>query len=109
VPVTCWTNADAKCQRRYTIEPGFYYGAMYVSYAMTVAVAVSIWVAILVLNPEMDLDWQVGLIGAVMVLGAPLFYAPPEPAPVSKITWANMFLEYKGPSSGTEEQRQPEG
>ncbi|MBK8582320.1 MAG: DUF983 domain-containing protein [Flavobacteriales bacterium] len=92
-----------KCQRRYTIEPGFYYGAMYVSYAMTVAVAVSIWVAILVLNPEMDLDWQVGLIGAVMVLGAPLFYA------LSKITWANMFLEYKGPSSGTEEQRQPEG
>ena len=79
------------CHRRYTIEPGFYYGAMYVSYAMTVAVAVSMWVAILVLAPDMALDWQVGLIGSVMLLGAPLFYA------LSKITWANMFFEYKGP------------
>lgn len=87
------------CQRRYTIEPGFYFGAMYVSYAMTVAVAVSIWVAIMVLAPDMALHWQVAIIIGVIVLGGPMFYA------VSKIVWANMFFDYKGPveeGSGTD-------
>lgn len=81
-----------ECHRKYSIEPGFYYGAMYVSYAITVALAVSIWVAILVLAPDMALHWQVGLIATVIVLGAPLFYA------LSKIIWANMFFDYKGPT-----------
>ena len=66
---------------------------MYVSYAMTVAVAVSMWVAIMVLIPDMALHWQVGLISSVMILGAPLFYA------LSKIIWANMFFDYKGPAT----------
>lgn len=91
------------CQRKYSIEPGFYYGAMYVSYAMTVAVAVSIWMAILVLAPDMSLDRQVGLIATVIVLGAPLFYA------LSKITWANMFFDYKGPQAAEEQPGQAEG
>ena len=86
------------CHRKYSIEPGFYFGAMYVSYAMTVAVAVSIWVAILVLAPDMSLNWQVTIIGAVIVLGGPMYYA------LSKIIWANMFFEYKGPGPGKAEQ-----
>lgn len=81
------------CQRKYSIEPGFYFGAMYVSYAITVAVAVSIWVAILVLAPEMALHWQVALIGVVLVLGGPFFYA------LSKIIWANLFFSYQGPAT----------
>lgn len=80
------------CLRKYSIEPGFYFGAMYVSYAITVAVSVSIWVAILVLAPEMALHWQVALIGAVLVLGGPFFYA------LSKIIWANLFFTYQGPA-----------
>ncbi|MEO5583812.1 MAG: DUF983 domain-containing protein [Flavobacteriales bacterium] len=91
------------CQRKYSIEPGFYFGAMYVSYAITVAVAVSIWVAILVLSPDMDLHWQVALIGTVIFLGAPFFYA------LSKIMWANMFFDYKGPGAARQEPRQAEG
>jgi uncharacterized protein (DUF983 family) len=80
------------CEGRFSIEPGFYYGSMFVSYAITVAVAVSIWVAIWVLVPGMAPHWQVTLIGAVILLGGPSFYA------LSKITWANMFMHYKGPS-----------
>ena len=91
------------CQRKYSIEPGFYFGAMYVSYAITVAVAVSIWVAIQVLAPDRALHWQIGLIGMVLFLGAPLFYA------LSKITWANMFFEYKGPGVVKEKPGRSEG
>ena len=39
----------------------------------------------------MALHWQVGMIGAVIELGGPWFYA------ASKIIWANMFFDYQGP------------
>lgn len=39
-----------KCQQDFQIEPGFYYGSMYVSYGITIAITVSIFVAMTVLN-----------------------------------------------------------
>jgi hypothetical protein len=82
-----------RCGRRYSIEPGFYYGAMYVAYAIGVAVCVSTWVAIMVLRPDTGLLAQILSICGIMILGTPLFYA------LSKIIWANMFLPYKGSAS----------
>ena len=32
------------CKQDFEIEPGFYYGAMYVSYALTIAVTVAVFV-----------------------------------------------------------------
>ena len=81
-----------ECNGRYSIEPGFYYGAMYVSYALGVAIPATIWVAFLVLAPDAALHWQVGTIGAVMLLAGPYLYA------LSKIIWANMFLDFEDPS-----------
>lgn len=85
------------CKRKYSIEPGFYFGAMFVSYALGVALVMSIWVAFLVLAPDTEPHWQVGAIGVVMLLAGPYLYA------LSKIIWANMFFEYKGPTSGPAE------
>lgn len=82
-----------RCGRKYSIEPGFYYGAMYVAYAIGVATCVSMWVAITVLRPAMGVLGQILTISGVMILGTPLFYA------LSKIIWANMFLPYKGKAS----------
>ncbi|MEO7081438.1 MAG: hypothetical protein ABIY71_07920, partial [Flavobacteriales bacterium] len=81
----------SECNGRYTIEPGFYYGAMYVSYAMGTALAVSIWVAFLVLAPDAPLPWIIGVVSIVMIGVGPLFYA------LSKIIWANMFLDFENP------------
>ena len=39
-----------KCQQDFQIEPGFYYGSMYVSYGLTIAITVAIFVAMTVLN-----------------------------------------------------------
>ena len=80
-----------KCNGRYTIEPGFYYGAMYVSYALGVAIAVAVWVAFLVLAPDTAPHWIVGTLGVVMLLAGPYLYA------LSRIIWANMFLADRGP------------
>ena len=37
------------CGLRYEIEPGFFYGSMYVSYAFSVAIFLATWVGITVL------------------------------------------------------------
>lgn len=76
------------CGVKYEKEVGFYTGAMYVSYAIGVAVCVSVWVALMVLLPDLGIITQIMAIASVMLFGAPLFYA------LSKIIWANFFFHY---------------
>tara|TARA_B100001109_G_scaffold251662_1_gene246475 strand:+ start:8590 stop:8985 length:396 start_codon:yes stop_codon:yes gene_type:complete len=78
------------CDRRLSLEPGFYYGAMYVSYALGVAHVVTFWVASLVLGVEMEFWNFIILVGVFLLLLTPLYYA------LSKIIWANMFFNFKG-------------
>ncbi|MFN6115916.1 MAG: DUF983 domain-containing protein [Flavobacteriales bacterium] len=78
------------CHRKYLPEPGFYYGGMYVSYALAVAFFVTIYVAIQVLYPEAPLWLYATLsLGGLVVLG-PWMYA------LSKMIWANLFFKYTG-------------
>lgn len=82
------------CGRRLSIEPGFYYGAMYVSYALGVAHIVTFWVAKLILGFEMEFWNFIILVASILLLMSPLYYA------LSKIIWANLFLNYKGEENG---------
>jgi hypothetical protein len=81
-----------ECDGRYSIEPGFYYGAMYVSYGLGVAIAATVWVAFLVLAPKAEPHWIVGTVGAVLLLAGPYLYA------LSRIIWAHMFLDFENPT-----------
>ncbi len=76
------------CGLKYEREVGFYFGAMYVAYALAVALFVTCWVATTVLYPNyeaMTLVWIV--IGASLLTG-PILYA------LSKIIWINLFVHY---------------
>ena len=58
------------CDLKYSREPGFYFGAMFVSYALGVALFVTIWVATAVLYPEYSSELLLGIIiGAILILG----------------------------------------
>ncbi|MCC7502532.1 MAG: DUF983 domain-containing protein [Flavobacteriales bacterium] len=87
----------AVCHRRYSIEPGFYYGAMYVAYALAVAWSVTMYVAMAVLTPNASLMVQFASITIGLLLAGPLLYA------LSKITWANLFFSYRGVARTQEE------
>lgn len=77
------------CNLKYTREPGFYFGSMFVSYALGVALFITIWVAISVLHPGYSAELLLGLIiGSILILG-PYLYA------LSKIIWANLFFHYE--------------
>jgi hypothetical protein len=83
-------DACPVCQRKYTPEPGFYYGGMYVAYALAVATGTSIFVATLVLWPSASIAAKAGSVALGLVALGPWLYA------VSKTMWANLFMRYKG-------------
>lgn len=70
-------------------EPGFYTGAMYVSYAIQVAVIVGVVVLTNLLNIEAGIGWYFGwVIGLVIVL-IPWTYR------LSRSIWIHIFVQYE--------------
>ncbi|WP_047244971.1 DUF983 domain-containing protein [Maribacter thermophilus] len=77
-----------KCGLKYSIEPSFYTGSMYVSYAVGVAVAVAVYVLTLIFRLDLSIAGLFGLIVITLILTMPWIAA------VSKIIWANFFFKY---------------
>ncbi len=77
-----------KCNLKYSIEPSFYYGSMYVSYGVGVAVAVAVYVLTLIFGVDLSILGLFGLIVGVLVLAMPWIAA------ISKSIWANFFFQY---------------
>lgn len=77
-----------KCDLKYSIEPSFYTGSMYVSYAVGIAVAVAAYVLTLLFSLQLS-------IGALfIVIVTSLVLTMPWIAAVSKSIWANMFFKF---------------
>ncbi len=81
------------CGLKYSREPGFFYGAMYVSYALAVAVFVTLWTSMNLFFPWIESWAQIFIIIAVSLGLTPYLYA------LSKIIWANFFYKYDRYSS----------
>jgi uncharacterized protein (DUF983 family) len=74
------------CGQKYWIEPGFYYGAMYISYGLTVALSVAVFVAMTVLW-EFDIIWYLVLnFSAIFLLFPPIFR-------LSRSIWIHIFVK----------------
>jgi len=77
----------SNCGLKYMIEPSFFYGAMYVSYAITVAMAV----AVFVICQLFDLSLVASLISILVVL----ILANPFVMRVSRLLYINIFIRFK--------------
>lgn len=79
------------CGESFRREPGFYYGAMYVSYALTVALSVAVFVAMYTFATP-HWKWYL-LANAVTILVLfPLIFR------WSRAIWINFFVHYRTPS-----------
>jgi len=76
------------CGTKFKREPVFLYGAMYVSYAIGVALFVTAWLALAVLAPGVGVFGQATVVVGVLIVGSSYYYA------FSKIIWANIFCGY---------------
>jgi uncharacterized protein (DUF983 family) len=80
------------CGQETEIEPGFYYGTGYVSYALTVAFSVFTFVAwwVLIGIPVDDnrVFWWMGINAVLMILLQPYFMR------LSRTVWLSFFVKY---------------
>ncbi|PRP65929.1 DUF983 domain-containing protein [Nonlabens agnitus] len=77
-----------KCDLKYSIEPSFYTGSMYVCYAVGIAFAVATYVILLILGMADDPLTIFISIVCILALTFPYIGA------VSKSIWAHLFFKY---------------
>ena len=76
------------CGQKFEVEPGFYYGAMYVSYGVSIAYLVSVFVAMWVLYPDFTTTEYLVIAISTLLALTPLFFR------VSRAIWINFFVSY---------------
>ena len=76
------------CGLKFMVEPGFYYGAMYVSYGVSIAYLVSVYVAMLVLYADFSATEYLVLSIASLIVLTPYFFR------LSRLIWINMFIAF---------------
>lgn len=76
------------CGQKFNLEPGFYYGAMYVSYGIGVAWLSTIYIAMMVLYPETTIPQYllVGITSSILLI--PYFFR------LSRSIWIHLFVPY---------------
>lgn len=77
------------CQQSFEPEPSFYTGSMYVGYAFSVAIVVSVFVAFNVLFDDPSVSFMMFMAISLAVLFAPLNFR------LSRNIWLNLFVSYK--------------
>lgn len=85
------------CGEDFQREPGFYFGASYVSYGLTVAIWVAVYVALITFNAIglisytfSDNPWTFLIIGVVTLL-----ILLPAIFRLSRSLWISMFVKFK--------------
>jgi len=77
----------AHCNTNYIIEPSFFYGAMYVSYAVGIAFAVAAFViAFLIIG--------IGLLNTFIAIVVTMVVFLPVIIRLSRNIWINIFIKY---------------
>jgi uncharacterized protein (DUF983 family) len=76
------------CNHKYEIEGGFWQGAMYVSYAFTVALSVATFVLTYLIYPETGVWYHITIISLMSLVMAPITYR------MSRMIWMNLFSHY---------------
>ena len=82
---TCQTCEN--CSLSYELEIGFWYGSMYVSYAISVAVMLLFW-TLTSFFPLINIYNEILIIIIAILIVSPLNYH------VSRLIWINFFVKY---------------
>ncbi|MCX6181801.1 MAG: DUF983 domain-containing protein [Bacteroidetes bacterium] len=77
------------CDLKYDMEPGFFLGAMYVSYGLGIAVAFPSGFIFSQLFPDLKLYQVIGLVLIEIILLMPILYY------LSRSIWLNIFVAYR--------------
>ena len=83
-----------ECGQKYDMEPGFWYGTSYVSYALTVALSVATFVAWVVLigvsvkEGDTRIYWWLGINAVILIIAQPWLMR------ISRVLYIRFFVSY---------------
>lgn len=77
----------SNCDLKYMIEPSFFYGAMYVSYGLTIAFSITIFILCHLFG--------LGLITSFIAIIVTLILLTPITMRLSRLIYINMFISYE--------------
>lgn len=81
------------CGTKYKIEPSFFYGAMYVSYALGVALAIAVFII-------SKMVFQYELLQSFFAIIAALILLMPLLIRLSRNIWINLFISFDQKANG---------
>ena len=76
------------CKLHFKIEPSFFYGSMYVSYGLGVAISIAIYLLLLLFGLAR------GIVTNFIVISISLVFIMPSINALSKVIWAGFFFKY---------------
>lgn len=79
------------CDQDFTIEPGFYYGALWMSYPLVVVIAISLLVPLWL--------WPEAYVWILSVMIVFLFLIQPMLMRWGRAIWLNVFVSYDPPKN----------
>ena len=77
-----------QCDLKYMIEPAFYFGALYVSYGITVAICIVTFITSKII-------FDLALLSSFIAVFIVLILFIPVNLRLSRILWINIFINYK--------------
>jgi uncharacterized protein (DUF983 family) len=76
------------CNEDFRREPGYYFGATYVSYALTVAFGLALFLLLCVVI-KMDVISYLIIFSILLIVLLPIIYR------LARLTWINLFVKFK--------------
>ncbi len=80
-----------RCNQDFVIEPGFYWGSMYVAYALSSGIMLSGF-AVLFFLFDLELKLAFGIVLVIVLLLYGFIFR------LSRSIWINMYVHYKAPA-----------
>src|SRR5690606_10088334 len=77
-----------ECGQSFEPEPGFYFGSMFVSYAINTALFIAFWIITSFIVKDMSLTMILGILFGVVVGLLPIIFR------ISRSIWINCFVHY---------------
>lgn len=79
------------CGQTFEPEPGYYYGAMYVSFGFSTGIFLGVLLVLSFLVEEITMGMVLGLVLVIAVGLLPVTFR------LSRALWINIFIRYEGP------------
>lgn len=81
-------SACSHCGQSFDPEPGFYQGAMYVSYALTLGICFVVGIALILLY-NVSMLILMSLLTVILLVLVPIVFR------LSRLIWLNFFIRYR--------------